>query len=1102
MGIDGPRWRTGDVIDGRYRVVGLLGRGGMGTVHRVRHLDWGVDLAMKSARPELLDGGAGEKRFVDEAQLWVGLGLHPNVCTCHYVRTVDGVPLVFAEYLPGGSLAGRIADRSLYAGERALDGVLDIAVQIAWGLDHAHRSGLVHQDVKPANVLLDGDGAVKLTDFGLARAFTAPPSEVPVRGARDHGTGETSVLVTTGGMTPAYASPEQAAGRPVGRRSDVFAFAVAVLEMFTGGVTWMVGPAATEALAAYRPEPGLPRLPDDVADLLARCLRTDPAGRPRSIGDVAEALAGIRGRLTGGSRPAPREVDLRADELNNRALSLLDLGRVAAAVQALRQALGVDPQHPAASYNHALLTWRGGRATDEDVLARLEGIRTDGADSPEVRELIAQVRTERGEGDARDAEGEARPLPWARRDGGVAALLFTGRATIALSRPAGGNGGAIRAVSGGPDGLVQSWDLDSARLIGGLHGHTGNVVSVDVTPDGRRAISASEDGTVRVWNLDESRCLHVFDVPPPDPEAPDERALHRATAALSADGRWAVWGCGGTYVYWNLRTGRQGPLATGWSGGRVSAAAAADRMVLELDHRIRVVDLSGGAPALGRAVDASLLAALHLSPDGNLLVAAEARGPIQVHDLTGGRSPVTLRGHQERATALSLSADGRHLLSGSEDETARYWDVRTGRCLRTFRGHRASVAAVLPRAADGTALSVGKDDTVRTWRLPSGRRAALHLSRPRPAAELGRAEDRVRDMVAGAGRALADGRDAEALRLLGRARAVPGHERDPAVVRAWRRAGASAVRTGLRGAWQVREFPLEWGRSLVPVGRSGALALGGTGGHITIIDAAGKGAPRKVRAHGRSDRHPAVVRMLVASDDGGRLLSAGEDGVLRLWDAATLECLRTLPVDADSIAFGDGATRAVTGGPDGIGLWDLDAGRLVRSVPAAGAAVRDLCCHGGTAFAVRNDGRLGAWDLAGGRPLWEVEGDAHGVCVSSDGRLLLCCGGYGNELSVRDAATGEPVRRFDPAAAGDHEPTGARFFPDGRFAISTGEDGAVRLWDVGSGECLRVLEKDRDRLWRADVLPGGDEVFAWGGDDVVRFWALDWELAAPESAGA
>ncbi|QFG22304.1 WD40 repeat domain-containing serine/threonine protein kinase [Actinomadura sp. WMMB 499] len=1095
MRADGPHWRTGDVIDGRYRVEGLLGRGGMGTVHRVRHLDWGVDLAMKSARPELLDGGAGEKRFIDEARLWVGLGLHPNVCTCHYVRTVDGLPLVFAEYLPGGSLAARIADRGLYAGEGALDRILDVAVQTAWGLEHAHRSGLVHQDVKPANVLLDGDGTVKLTDFGLARAFTAPPAGT-AGAARDRGaTAETSVLLTTGGMTPAYASPEQAAGRPVGRRSDVFAFAVAVLEMFTGGVTWLVGPAAGEALAAHRPGPGLPDLPAEVADLLARCLWTDPAGRPRSIGDVADALAGIRGRLTGGSRPAPREVDLRAGELNNRALSLLDLGQDDAAAGALRQALAVDPQHPAAAYNSALLAWRGGAATDEDILARLEGIRTDGADAPEVRELIARIHLERG--DEPDGGGDARPLPWSRGDGSVAAMLFAVRVPIALS---GSGGGTVRAVSGGPDGLVQVWDPDGARLIGSLHGHTGYVVAVDATPDGRRAISASEDGTVRVWDLDGARCLHVFDVPrPQDPEVPGKRALRGAAAALSADGRWAVWGCGGTYVYWDLRTGRHGTLATGWSGGGVSAAAAADRMVIELDLRLQIVDLSGDAPAPGRTVDTSLLAATCLSADGNLLVEADMRGAIRVHDLTGGRSPVTLRGHRDKVTALSLSADGRRLLSGGEDGTVRFWDVRAGRCLRTFRGHGDTVPAVLPRPADGSALSIGKDDTVRTWRLPRGHRAALRVSRPRPAAELGRAEDRVRELVAGADRALAGGRAAEALRLLGLARAVPGHERDPSVVGAWRRAGTSAVRTGLRGAWQVREFPLEWGRSLVPVGRSGALALGGTDGHIAIVDAAGTAAPRRVRAHGRDDRHPAVVRALAASD-GGRLLSAGGDGAVRLWDAATLECLRTLPADAETIAFA--GARAVTGGPDGIGLWDLDEGRLVRSVPVDGSTVRDLCCHRGTAFAARFDGRLGAWDLNGGRPLWEVASDARTVSVSSDGRSLLCCGGFGNELAVRDAATGEPVGRFDPAAAGEHEPTGARFFPDGRFAISSGEDGTVRVWDAGTGACLRVLEKDRDRLWRADVLPGGDEVFAWGADDIVRFWALDWDLAAPERAGA
>ncbi|MFI6730480.1 serine/threonine protein kinase [Streptomyces sp. R-74717] len=175
---DSPVWQPGDAVDGRYEVVRLAGKGGMGLVYQVRHLQWGTDLALKLLRPDAQLDSEQREHFIDEAETWVSLGLYPNVCCCHYVRQFDGVPMVFAEYVPGGSLHNWIADRRLYQGspiETALR-VLDVAIQFAWGLDYAHCRGLVHQDVKPANVLLDpadGDLVVKVTDFGLARARAA-----------------------------------------------------------------------------------------------------------------------------------------------------------------------------------------------------------------------------------------------------------------------------------------------------------------------------------------------------------------------------------------------------------------------------------------------------------------------------------------------------------------------------------------------------------------------------------------------------------------------------------------------------------------------------------------------------------------------------------------------------------------------------------------------------------------------------------------------------------------------------------------------------------------------------------------------------------------
>ncbi|MFD0854537.1 serine/threonine-protein kinase, partial [Actinomadura adrarensis] len=232
-------WRPGRVVDGRYEVVRELGRGGMGVVYQVRHREWGSDLAVKVPRREMFAGEADRERFSAEAETWVGLGLHPNVCGCHYVRTIDAVPTVFAEYVSGGSLAERIADGSLYSGtpREVLARILDLSVQMAWGLEHAHSTGLVHRDVKPANVLLDEGWTAKVTDFGLAVARASGGEMLERPGV--------SVQVPNGGlMTPQFASPEQLGGGSLGRATDIYSLAATIVAMFTRGPAWLVGVAA------------------------------------------------------------------------------------------------------------------------------------------------------------------------------------------------------------------------------------------------------------------------------------------------------------------------------------------------------------------------------------------------------------------------------------------------------------------------------------------------------------------------------------------------------------------------------------------------------------------------------------------------------------------------------------------------------------------------------------------------------------------------------------------------------------------------------------------------------------------------------------------
>lgn len=370
VGDDGVllEWQVGDKILDLYAVNHVFTSGGMGLVYRVHHQSWNVDLAVKSPRSQFFQTEAHKQNFVSEAQTWVNLGMHPHIASCFYVRTLGGIPRVFAEYIEGGSLSDWIKSRKLYEGghQAALERMLDIAIQFAWGLHYAHEQGLVHQDVKPANVLMTADGTAKVSDFGLAKARASTgETQAMNRGG--------TTMVTTGGLTPAYASPEQVGRTKLTRRTDIWSWAVSVLEMFTGEITWMSGSAAGEALEAYGENDEssklLPAMPAELAALLRRCFENDPAARPATMQVVADELRGIYQFVVGKEYPraALQVAKALADSLNNKAVSLVDLGRREDAENTLEQALKIHAGHQMASYNLALLKWVSGKGTDEDV---------------------------------------------------------------------------------------------------------------------------------------------------------------------------------------------------------------------------------------------------------------------------------------------------------------------------------------------------------------------------------------------------------------------------------------------------------------------------------------------------------------------------------------------------------------------------------------------------------------------------------------------------------------------------------------------------------------------------------------------------------------
>jgi len=236
-------WNVGVVMLDDYLIEKELGRGGMGRVWLVKSNSTGRRFAVKQT---ILNDAEHRKAFLSELQTWIDLPEHPNIVPCRFFRTVGDEIVIFADYIEGGSLADWIAKGKL----TDLEKILDVAIQFAWGLHAIHERGLIHQDVKPANVLMTADGVPMVADFGLARARIRGSDGACVSPALPQG--KDRILVSSGGMTPAYASPEQRAGQPVSRKTDIWSWGVSVLDMFIGGVSCPHGGhIAAEVLEAF-----------------------------------------------------------------------------------------------------------------------------------------------------------------------------------------------------------------------------------------------------------------------------------------------------------------------------------------------------------------------------------------------------------------------------------------------------------------------------------------------------------------------------------------------------------------------------------------------------------------------------------------------------------------------------------------------------------------------------------------------------------------------------------------------------------------------------------------------------------------------------------
>jgi len=1060
-------WQPGQVILDTYEVKGELGKGGFGRVYRVHHKTWNMDLAVKRA---LNLDEQGKQAFIDEAQKWIDLGLQPHIISCYYVRNIDGFPHTFAELAEGGSLESWIqrGRYDLYAGEpgQVLSRILDIAIQFAWGLSYAHQQGLVHQDVKPGNALMSAHGILKVTDFGLAKARgNLLPGSAPVPGG--------GKLVSSAGYTLAYRSPEQAAGKKLSPATDIWSWAVSVLEMFNGGVSWLDGQGAAASLESclqHTGEEDIPAMPPAVTALLLECFQNDPLSRPKDMFTIVDRLVAIYLQVIGHAyfREMPKAADLRADSLNNKAVSMLDIGQANEAQALWAAAIELSPHHAESVINASYQRWQLGLHSDETFLEKFRELEPLSNKDPHYWRSLGLFHVERG---ALEEAASALDQAIALMPGNPSLTIESAAVHVKLGDE--GQSIARQQLSAADPSPHITFGLSEEELLASLS-------DLDLP---RVVLEQTLKPAPVLPKPGESPRSRLYNPLAYNPFTSNSLSGWISEVCFSPQGDRAYSIADGKLKQWDLHIGFGIATAEGPPLGRTVfssdrshlLAVSAGKLVL---YSLPDLQEMASIPLPIKNEKTVKVESLALSQD--LSLAALGTGELEgcfLFDLKNSRLLHTLVAHKYSRSVhkhVCFSPDQSFLLTGGGNEIC-VWDANSGFCRRTIevvdRGY--GVIREMQALPDGQGVLVcDSHGVLQSYDLRTGKMAHHFVGHEGNVWGLSISDDGRRMLAAGYDKSLRlfdlnSGRCMHSFSLA---------HKDVVSCAAFSPDGEWGISGGhdrKLNVWLLH-FPVTQAKGIIQLRFSPLISLPRSSHDVIHLAdqkqnwmelaqeqrAAGKWAEsyltlRKAQAQPGYEQDREILTEVVTLGRFGRRVTLRD-----AWE------LKTLPGPGDKIealCFSpDNKSVLAAAGNQGIVRWDLANGESSRLSEIKSRTVALDISPKGDRLLIGTGNWAGGnktllYDLGSQRVIhtWEHEkGLAGGVFFSAGGHLAVSRCGL--KLKVHDCSTGAVKNEL----SFDHPLSGAAVSPDGRFLLGRTDHGHIQLYDRTSDQ------------WFANIVTG------------------------------